>query len=285
MKKILLLMLPIMIGFSTSAQQGKVFDNLTMNSEILKTAKRYAIYLPPDYGTSKRSYSVLYLLHGGGGNQTVWIQNGDVQNTADKMINEGRILPLIIVMPDASSPVRGYTNDPRGDWLFEDFFIKEFIPFIEQTYRINSGKSNRFIAGLSGGAHGTFNFAFHHPEMFEAACPLSAATWPGRKELKEKLETNYPGITEEQISEFVKKYDILEQINNYPETQKDAIRWYISCGDDDLLAYEVNSEIHIAMTKKSIPHEYRIKDGEHKWEFWRSELPYVLEFCSGSLSN
>jgi enterochelin esterase-like enzyme len=48
------------------AQHGRVFDNLSMESEILGMERRYAVYLPPDYETSERSYPVLYLLHGSG---------------------------------------------------------------------------------------------------------------------------------------------------------------------------------------------------------------------------
>ena len=68
MKKIYTLSVSCLLVVSLQAQQGKVFDNLSLESKILKTTKKYAIYLPPDYETSQRSYPVLYLLHGGGGN-------------------------------------------------------------------------------------------------------------------------------------------------------------------------------------------------------------------------
>lgn len=68
-------------------------------------------------------------------------------------------------------------------------------------------------------------------------------------------------------------------IDNMPETQKKAVRWYIDCGDDDFL-YEGNSLVHIAMRKKEIPHEFRIRNGGHTWTYWRESLPEVLAFIS-----
>ena len=117
------------------AQTGKVSDNLSLPSKILKMDRKYAIYLPPDYETSQRSYPVLYLLHGAGDDQTGWVQFGEVLNIADEAIKSGLATPMIIVMPDANTGKRGYVNDVKGEWLYEDFFFQEFIPFIEKTYR------------------------------------------------------------------------------------------------------------------------------------------------------
>src|SRR6187455_1330246 len=101
------------------AQSGKVYDNLSLTSKILKGNRKYAIYLPPDYETSQRSYPVLYLLHGGGDDQTGWVQFGEVQHIADKAFKEGIATPMIIVMPDANTGRRGYFNDVKGDWRYE----------------------------------------------------------------------------------------------------------------------------------------------------------------------
>src|SRR5208283_3449202 len=160
------------------AQTGKVFDNLSMTSKILKGERKYAVYLPPDYETSQRSYPVLYLLHGGGDDQTGWVQFGEVLHITDKAINDGSATPMIIVMPDANTGRRGYTNDIKGTWQYEDFFFTEFVPYIEKTYRIKGEKRYRAVAGLSMGGYGSFLYALHHPEMFSSACPLSAGTGP-----------------------------------------------------------------------------------------------------------
>ena len=134
--------------FLSTAQSSKVFDNLSMKSEILKMERKYAIYLPPGYETSNRSYPVLYLLHGSGDDQTGWVQFGEVQFIADKTLLEGTATAMIVVMPDANTGQRGYFNNVKGDWRYEDFFFQEFMPFIEKTYRIRAEKRYRAISGL-----------------------------------------------------------------------------------------------------------------------------------------
>jgi len=288
MKRIVLLLFVGTMSSCLLAQQGKVFENLTLESSILKMKKKYAVYFPPDYETSERYYPVLYLLHGAGGDQAEWIQRGEVARIADNAINNGLASAMIIVMPNASGENRGYANDPEGKWRYEDFFFQEFMPYIEKTYRIRPGKRHRAIAGLSMGGNGTFIYALHHPELFYAACPLSAATFPFTlDDAKELLPKRYPDITDKQIEEYYNRYSIPELINKIPEDRKGAVRWYIDCGDDDALeqVYEGNCLIHIAMRKKEIPHEFRIRDGAHTWSYWRSALPSVLGFVSNSFHN
>lgn len=127
------LLVSSIFAFGMTAQSGKVYDNLSLPSKILNMERKYAIYLPPDYETSSRSYPVLYLLHGGGDDQTGWVQFGEVQNITDKAINEGKATPMIIIMPDANTGRRGYSNNATGTWLYEDFFFKELMPFVEKN--------------------------------------------------------------------------------------------------------------------------------------------------------
>jgi len=281
MKKIswlsgLILILPVVL----SAQSGKVFDNLSLTSKILNMDRKYAIYLPPDYETSNRSYPVLYLLHGSGDDQTGWVQFGEVHYIADKAIKEGKSTPLIIVMPDANTGRKGYFNSLKGDFLYEDFFFKEFIPFIEKKYRIRAEKQYRAVAGLSMGGGGTLIYALHHPEMFAAACPLSASVRTRTRPTgPDRTPRDTVGLTHEQIDNYNRQHDAIYLVENMPDDQKTQVHWYIDCGDDDFL-YEGNSLLHIAMRQKGIPHEFRIRDGEHNWAYWRESLPEVLEFIS-----
>lgn len=262
------------------SQQGKVFDDLSMSSSILKSERKYAVYLPADYETSKRSYPVLYLLHGAGDDQTGWVQFGEVLHIADKTIAQGVATSMIIVMPDAKTQVLGYFNNVKGDWRYEDFFFEEFIPYIEMTYRIKSEKRYRAIAGLSMGGGGSFIYALRHPEMFSSACPLSAYIGPlNLNELKERLARNKEKYSDAELQKYFDQHNALSLIDRMPEAERDAVRWYIDCGDDDFL-FEGNSLVHIAMRKKGIPHEFRIRDGGHTWTYWRDALPQVLSFVS-----
>ena len=275
-----LLFILILFPIALVAQGSKVYDNLSLPSKILKGDRKYAVYLPPDYETSQRNYPVLYLLHGGGDDQTGWVQFGEVQNITDKAIADGVATPMIIVMPDANTGQRGYFNDLKNEWRYEDFFFDEFMPFVEKTYRIKKEKKFRAVAGLSMGGGGSFMYALHHPELFSSACPLSASTGPVTLEAtKAWLEERKQTGTEEQIQAYYKKYTALPLIDAVAEDQKKAVRWYIDCGDDDFL-FEGNSLAHIAMRKKGIPHEFRIRDGGHTWTYWRSALPTVLGFVS-----
>ena len=283
MRKLLLFIaLTLLPGF-LYGQTGKVFDDTSMPSKILNGDRKFAVYLPPDYETSRRSYPVLYLLHGGGDDQTGWVQFGEVLHIADEAINKGEATPMIIVMPDANTGKRGYANDIKNTWLYEDFFFQEFMPYIEKTFRIKKDKHYRAIAGLSMGGDGTFTYALHHPELFSAACPLSAGTGPlSMAALKANIEKNGPkDVTDAEMESYFKRQSVLALIEAMPDDSKKAVRWYIDCGDDDFL-YEGNSLVHIAMRKKEIPHEFRIRNGGHNWTYWRAALPTVLSFVSDS---
>lgn len=280
MKKLFSITLILAVASILSAQTGKVYDNLTMTSKILKMERKYAVYLPPDYETSQRSYPVLYLLHGLGDDQTGWVQFGEVLTIADEAIKTGNATAMIIIMPDANTGRVGYVNDPKGDWRYEDFFFQELMPYVEKTYRIKPEKRYRAIAGLSMGGEGTFIYALRHPELFSSACPLSAATGPATvEEIAGYRLWSAKDISEAERENYFNKYSVHRLIQNMPDNQKRSVRWFIDCGDDDFL-FEGNSLVHIAMRKKEIPHEFRIRDGGHTWSYWRASLPVVLNFVS-----
>jgi len=263
------------------SQTGKVFDNLTMKSDILKMERNYAVYLPPDYETSERSYPVLYLLHGMGDDQTGWVQFGEVLRITDAAIKDGTATPMIIVMPDANTKNVGYFNTIDGEWDYEDFFFKELMPHVEKKYRIKGEKRFRAIAGLSMGGGGTFMYALHHPELFSSACPLSAYVGPLSLEDAKKTMTKYykTDYDTSKLKPYYENHNAISLIENMDADKLKSIKWFIDCGDDDFL-FEGNSLIHISMTKKKIPHEYRVRDGGHSWTYWRESLPVVLSFVS-----
>ena len=280
MRNILALSIIITAITNFTFAQSKVFDNLKMNSEILDMERNYAIYLPPDYESSSRSYPVLYLLHGLGDDQTGWIQFGEVKKIADNAIINGDATPMIIVMPDANTGEVGYFNIPSKDWMYEDFFFNELMPHVESKYRIKSDKRFRAISGLSMGGGGTLTYALHRPDLFSAAAPLSSAT--GSTDVEESLKRirRYGfEFTRAEMQSLLKANHPLELIKDIPLNKLNSVRWYIDCGDDDYL-FEDNSLLHIAFTKRGINHEYRVRDGAHTWTYWRESLPTVLEFVS-----
>ena len=284
MRKIYRLSLLFIIITSTNFifAQSKVFDNLTMKSEILNMERNYAVYLPPDYETSSRSYPVLYLLHGLGDDQTGWIQFGEVKKITDDSILNGNATPMIIIMPDANTGVIGYFNIPSRNWMYEDFFFEELMPYVESKYRIKSNKRFRAISGLSMGGGGTITYALHRPDLFSAAAPLSAAT--GSLDIDKSIQRlNSFGFkyNRDEVRSLLKSNHPLELIDDIPLNKLNSVRWFIDCGDDDYL-YEDNSLLHIAFSDRGINHEYRVRDGAHNWTYWRGSLPKVLEFVSQS---
>ena len=282
MKRLVLFSVVFVLVFSLmQAQTGKVFDKLSHSSKILKMDRNYAVYLPPDYDSSQRSYPVLYLLHGAGDDQTGWVQFGEVLHITDKVIKEGKVTPMIIVMPDAFTTKLGYFNLPDGSWNYEDYFFEELMPYVEQKYRIKSEKRYRAIAGLSMGGGGSFMYALHRPDLFSSACPLSAYIGPATFEEMMDGFTNFYkiSVTKKEAAPYFKRHNALELIKEMTKEQIESVRWYIDCGDDDFL-FEGNSLIHIELNKRQIKHEYRVRDGAHTWTYWRESLPEVLKFVS-----
>ncbi|MBC6996333.1 alpha/beta hydrolase-fold protein [Neolewinella lacunae] len=269
------------VSAQTANTTGIVYEALSLPSTILGMDRQYAIYLPPGYEQSQRSYPVLYLLHGYGDDQTGWIQFGEVLRITDEAIHSGKATPMIIVMPDANTQRVGYFNSPDGKWRYEDFFFEELMPHVEGKYRIKGQKRFRAIAGLSMGGGGTFTYALHHPELFSSACPLSA--WAGGmtvEDVKERFaragETSY---TDTQLSTYHAQHNFVELAKSLDKEKIASVRWFIDCGDDDFL-YRENSLVHIALREREIKHEFRIREGGHTWTYWRESLPEVLAFIT-----
>jgi len=266
-----------------SAQHSTVHDHLTMESEILSSERKFAVYLPPDYHTSERSYPALYLLHGSGDDQTGWVQFGEVRHITDTAIREGKATPMVIIMPDANTGIRGYFNDVTNSWRYEDFFFEELIPHVEERFRIKPDKRYRAVSGLSMGGGGSFIYALRRPDLFSSAAPLSAWVGPSSaedyKRTMERWGNDMTGISDSDIEEYVTHHNAVELIRTLPKDHIQSVRWFIDCGDDDYL-YEGNSLIHIELRRRGIQHEFRIRDGGHTWTYWRESLPDVLHFIS-----
>ena len=278
----------LLVSFTTFAQQGIVKESLIIKSSLLKKDVKYNIYLPADYATSNRSYPILYLLHGFGDDETGWVQFGEANGIADKLIQSGEIAPMIIAMPDGG--VSGYVNSYDGKVPYEDFFIKEFIPYIEKNYRVRAQKRYRAIAGLSMGGYGTLIMSTKHPELFAASAPLSAGVRTDEEVLAmpdAQWANSYSQrygkdlVGNARLTDHYYKNSILKIIETANPDDIKKVRYYIDCGDDDFLI-KGNMALHALMIDKKIPHEFRVRQGGHTWSYWRSALPEVLKFVSES---
>ncbi|MBS1577122.1 MAG: esterase family protein [Bacteroidetes bacterium] len=273
----------------TSAQpMGKVLETQTIQSKVLGKNVNYTVYLPADYYTSQRTYPVVYLLHGFTDDNTGWLQFGEINRYADKAIADGTIPPMIIVMPNGDSSF--YINSYDGKENYEDFFVNEFIPSVEKEFHIKAEKKYRGVAGLSMGGYGTLIYALKHPDLFVAAAPFSAAVWDDEA-ITSMPDANYDIVIGKLFGKGLKgknrltktwyDNDILKMVADKPADELKKVRYWIDCGDDDFLI-KGNCLLHIALTEKKVPHEFRVRDGAHNWTYWRTGITDALQFIGDS---
>ena len=248
----------------------------SMKSNILGCEKSYCIYLPAGYDEGDAQYPVLYLLHGLTDNHTAWRDRGNVKDIATEIFAKGDALEMIIVMPDAGTTYDGYFN--CEGWRYEDFFFTEFIPHIESSYRVKASREHRAIAGLSMGGGGTIGYALRHSDMFSSAYAMSALagmvenTWISRD----------PDARRRLFMQSAVEHNNIIIVENAGKELRDsiaAVRWFIDVGDDDFLL-ENNFDFIKAMRKQRIPHQLRVRDGGHTWQYWQQALYIALPFIS-----
>lgn len=278
----------LLVHVAMSQPMGKVIEQATFKSSILNKPVKYTVYLPADYDHSERTYPVVYLLHGFTDDNTGWLQFGEINRFADKAIGDGTIPPMIIIMPNGDSSF--YINSYDGKEKYEDFFIKEFIPAIEKTYRIKAEKRYRGVAGLSMGGYGSLIYSLKYPDMFVAAAPLSAAVFDDSA-LVTMPEANYNVVFgqlygrglkgKERLTKAYYDNSILKIVETKSPEDLRKVRYWIDCGDDDFLT-KGNCLLHILLTDKRVPHEYRVRDGAHNWTYWRTGIVDALKFIGDS---
>lgn len=268
----------VIAGGACSGARGKVLESLEFDSKILGRGVKYSVYLPADYDISIRHYSVVYLLHGAGDDETTWIQRGEVHLAADRAIASREIPAMIIVMPDAA--LTWYINDYTGKVRYENMFVEEFIPYIDRTYRTRAEKRYRGISGLSMGGYGSLIMAMRHPDLFTACAAFSSGVQTSEELIaisKQQYERTFAKafgeglVGEARLTEHYQKYNPLHQAKTLPKKELRSVHWYIDCGDDDFL-YKGNSALHVILRDRKIPHEYRVRDGGHNWAYWRTNI-------------
>ena len=264
-----------------AASQSRV-ERHTIHSEVLGDDRSYSIFLPRGYDedTTKR-YPVLFLLHGMWETDPVWYERGHVKDVMDLLTANGEACDMIIVSPNAGGNIaegiwNGYFDMPG--WNYETFFFSEFLPHLENTYRLRDDRGSRAVAGLSMGGGGATKYGQHHPDKFCAVYAMSALMSIPAYNLKDSDKEDKLGI----LTRSVIENSCVDFLNNADEATKDKLRslaWYVDCGDDDFLL-DRNIEFYQAMRKAGVPCEFRVRDGGHVWEYWHSALYDCLPFVS-----
>jgi enterochelin esterase family protein len=220
------------------------------------------VYTPPGYDTSKKRYPVLYLLHGNGEEVSGWVRNGRANVILDNLLAQGKIQPMIVVMPQGHAlqapgvePLKRVTGETSMfSPLFPKDLLEQIIPLVEKSYRAKTSRDSRAIAGLSMGGGQALSIGLGHPELFKYVLGYSAAIGPN----------------------FLDIQEVLNRVTANPQsTNRDFGLIWISCGQQDFL-YKANESLHEDLTNHGINHKYVETEGTHVWSVWRKNLSASL---------
>jgi S-formylglutathione hydrolase FrmB len=252
-------------------------------SKILGHPVPYCVILPPGYDSEKQRYPILYFLHGLGSNAQLLIDQGGMDLVND-LWAQNKIGEFLIVTPDAGRSF--YINSRDGKVRYEDFFIREFIPYIESHYRIRAERQYRSISGVSMGGYGSLRFAFRYPQMFASVSAHSAALVAN---LPAGGMTGYQGAMLSRVlgTAFGSPPDAAYWNQNSPVTLvKNAprpvgLKIYFDCGTEDEYGFNAGAQaFHDLLDAHHIPNEFHLYPGGHDWSYVAEHFPASLEFHS-----
>jgi enterochelin esterase family protein len=229
--------------------------------------RRLSVYTPAGYEQNKKQkYPVLYVLHGIGGDEDAWLDQGRAAQILDNLIAQGKAKPMIVVftngnISEEAAPGQnstGYvhptTNLPKTmEGTFETGF-PEVVKFIDSNYRTIAKKQSRAICGLSMGGFHTLYISLNNPDMFGYSGMFSAAI----------------GVSDDSVSPIYQNFD--QKLATY-FSKKPSLLW-IGCGNTDFLI-QTNQDFVKKLKDNNYPHEYLENDGGHIWRNWRI---YLTEF-------
>lgn len=242
------------------------YDSPTVGNQ----QRRMFIYTPPNYDKSNKKYPVLYLLHGGGGDEEVWVNRGRANYILDNLIAAGKAEPMIVVITNGDvnnigSPLDRPANLPIKDntgigamaaGVFEKSLVKDVIPYIESNYRVIADADHRAVSGFSMGGFHTQNITNNNPSMFKYIGVMSMGLWSAAR--------NDPA------------FDKPAYITQLKELQKNNPKVYwIGIGTDDFL-YKSCIELRKVYDEIGFKYTYRENIGNHDWNSWRL---YLSEFA------
>jgi enterochelin esterase-like enzyme len=216
----------------------------------------YYVYTPPSYDPKRpKPYPVLYLLHGWSDMANGWTAVGQANFIFDNLIAEGKVKPMLVVMPLAYGDMKFVTSggevwddDAAVDHnvaLFSRALLTEVLPQVESSYHVSRHRNDRAITGLSMGGLESLTIGLGHPEQFGWVGGFSSAMGHREKDELAKLSGKTAGL---------------------------RLLW-IACGtEDDLLTPNRN---FIAWLKsREVPVTTIETPGRHTWMVWRDNLAH-----------
>jgi S-formylglutathione hydrolase FrmB len=268
------------------AQAQDRADCRAFRSTLLHSAVRYCVFLPASYSAPEaktRKYPVLYLLHGLGGNEQTAALDGEWSNLQDlrrqKMVGE-----FLVVAPDGGDTF--YINSRDGKTPYSDFFVREFIPHIEHTYRARTERAERGITGFSMGGYGALRTAFGYPELFGSVSAHSAAIMRVPLQGVGAVASSGNPAAELITNIFGNPIDrsFWDLNSPYVLARKNAaalmrMKIYFDCGTEDSYGfYRGASELHETLDGLKVPHEFHLYPGGHSVSYLQAHREASFEF-------
>ena len=221
------------------------------HSEALGRSRRMHVYTPAGYGTGQEHYPVLYLLHGAMDSDDSWSTVGRAAVIFDNLIANGRIKPMVVVMPAGHTTTfrMGESGLPIADFASE--FTTDIRPWAEQNLRILGGSANTAIAGLSMGGAQTLEIAFNNLSDF-----------------------GYVGVFSSGVFGIVENDEWQQQrltvLNDTEARANQEIFWFAT-GTDDFLIETTRSTVDM-FKQNGFDVTYQETEGGHTWFNWREYL-------------
>ncbi len=231
---------------------GKL-EMIEYESKTVGTTRKMNVYTPPGYAADK-TYPVLYLLHGIGGDETEWQRFATPDMLFDNLIADGKAVPMIVVMPNG----RAQKNDrAEGNVfqsapafaVFERDLLDDVIPTIESRYSVQADREHRALAGLSMGGGQSLNFGLTHLDTFAWVGGFSSA--PNTKAPEELISD--PKKTKEQLN----------------------LLW-LSCGNKDGLI-RISQRLQRYLKENDVPHIWNVDSYGHDATHWRNNLYHFAQ--------
>src|ERR1700684_2470060 len=284
MRWLLRFLLLFCLAISAWAQSRIECDAL--KSRILGDTVHFCVLLPPSYNSAPaKRYPVLYFLHGLGESEQTLFKTGG-WNLIEDLRQQHKVGDFLIVTPEARASF--YVNSADGKVRYSDFFLQEFMPYIETNYRIRRDRKARAISGISMGGYGALRFAFAKPDMFSAVSAQSAALMTeSPQELNAALRSGSPlgGLLG---SVFGNPINVAHWKENDPFSlaRKNRVgisrlAIYFNCGRDDEYGFEVGaSALDKQLTEEHVKHEFHLYPGNHSASYFGAHIGEVMEFHS-----
>lgn len=270
MKKIIGLIVFLFFAISVNASN---VDTLLVYSKSMNKEIKNVVITPDSYKKKGEPFSVIYLLHGAGGDYKDWLKKAPKIKTYADLYN------VIIVCPDGNK-TSWYFDSPVDETMkYETYVSKELVSEIDKSYNTLATKNNRGIAGLSMGGHGALYLAFRNQDIWGVAGSMSGGVdirpFPLRWDISKRLGTYSENPDNWEKNTVINLVHLLDGKN---------LKILFDCGVDDFF-YDANVRLHKKLIQRNIPHDYIERPGGHTNKYWRNSIKYQMLFFSEFFKN